>query len=432
MSKEKRKDSGWIETIYGDFWAKRKKLIIAGFVFPLIFCFLLYLEFSLVLSWMQNTPFNLEALFRSTMERIGYDIFLILFFPLLGFSIVFWFSVRSFLGFFELPLTRTWREVFKEEKKSPRFVLVKNIVISLLRFVGKLFHFLTVAVLYGTSFAPALIWGGLIYLYLDLYSIPNVINFVSLLPGVGDTLKQIATYTAQTFGRHLGEIQSIPQVCMIPLLGILILLMFPLFDRIQTSVLRKQRGNIKRILRNGFILILYNINFLDKLGRFLYTTFHCLFTDQTKTSLDVHVINDMNVDKAMHKILSTNQRCYIARIPFVGAELISEIERFPEPWQDEIVKIFKEEIERSWYLKLLLKLVKEKRTRPMMRGIAQKLSRHEAERVIFAVSENGCVAYALIGIPPPTYMTRKASILWCNDPTAKERILDEIDKLEST
>lgn len=142
MSKKKQKEIGWIELFYGDFWAKRKKLIIAGFFIPLFVCFFIHIEFSLLIYWLRDIPFNRETLFHGTLAKIGHTNFLILSLILLGFSIFYLAYATSFQRVIESPLRETCREVFKEKKMNPRLVLVKNIAISTLLFAGKTIFFL--------------------------------------------------------------------------------------------------------------------------------------------------------------------------------------------------------------------------------------------------------------------------------------------------
>lgn len=50
--------------------------------------------------------------------------------------------------------------------------------------------------------------------------------------------------------------------------------------------------------------------------------------------------------------------------------------------------------------------------------------------VFFSVNEEGVMAYALVRVPPPNYATRIVQRFWCSDPTIKDRIIAEIQKLE--
>lgn len=430
MSKKKRKEIGWIEIFYGDFWAKRKKLIIAGFFIPLFFSFFLYVEFSFLLSWIRGIPFNLETLFHETMAKIGYDKFLILFLILLGFSIFYFLYTASIFRFIESLLRKTWREIFQEKKKDPRLVLVKNILISSLVLSRRLFRWLILTMFFVIAFVLGILLSYLFYVYLDLFSIPSIIHFVSFLPFVGDTLTKIATYMVETLGTHAIEaFRNIPPVFAFLLFAILIFLMFPTFDLVETRLLRKRRGNIGQILKNGFRLTTLNLNLLNKLGDFFHRTFLCLFTDQATISIDIPIVNDRNLDIAMHTILSTNQRCYVVRLPAFSSKLVSEFEKLPKLWQEEVKKIFETELEKSAFLRILAKTTEEKRQK-VGEGVRRGLGECVPQWMTFAIGENGCIAYAMISVPPPTYMTRMITLLWCNDPGIKERIVDEIEKLE--
>lgn len=218
---------------------------------------------------------------------------------------------------------------------------------------------------------------------------------------------------------------------MLLLVTIPIFLMFPVFDRIETRVLRKQRGNFSQILKNGFGLTIFNLNFIGKVSNFLHRTFLCLFTDQSTVSIDIPVVNDRNVDTAIFNILSTNQRCYVVRVPNFGSpQFFSEIEKLPKPWQEEIWKTFEKESEKSRWLRFFVGMMKEKRARLRMEKLRKSALRRAPQWMIFAISENECIVYAFIEVPPPTYMTRIIRRLWCSDPNVKERIIDEIEILE--
>jgi len=430
MPKKKRKEIGWIEIFYGDFWAKRKKMIIAGFFIPLFFCFFIHLQFSLLSYWTRDVDFNLATSFHETMAKVGYDKFLILSLIFGGFSIFYLVYSTSLRRIFESPLRETWREIFEEKKQNPRLVLVKNIIISILLFGGKGLRWFIISVLYVVfAFIPGLLLGYLVYVYLDLFSIPSIINFVSVLPGIGDTLQKIASYVAEILGTYAGSaFQNIPPICILLLLAIPIFLTFPVFDRIETRVLRKRRGNIWQILKNGIKLTIFSLNFPQKVANFLYVTFLCLFTDQSTVSFDIPVVNDRNVDTAMHRILGTNQPCYVVRVPIMDApKLVSEIEKLPKSWQKEIEGTFKKEIEKS---RLLRFFMQERVSLGMRRGLKRGFGELVYQRMTFAMGKNGCIAYASISVPPPTHMTRKVTLLWCSDPGIKERIVDEIERLE--
>ena len=431
MSKKKRKEIGWIEIFYGDFWAKRKKLIIAGLFIPFFFSFFIYLEFSLLLDMMRDTPFNLETLFYEAMARIGYYNFLILSLIVVGVSILCLVYFTSFIRFFESPLKKTCREILKEKKANPRLVLVRNISMSVLLFSKKVMYWFVFGTAAAIALVPGIILGYLIYVYFDLFSVPSIIKFVSFLPGIGENLQKIATFISETFGTHASTVfYNIPQIYWPLIFAIPVFLMLPIFDRIETRLRTKQRGNIGQILKNGFTLNLLSLNLLSKLSNFLYTTFLCLFTDQSTISIDVPVINDRNIDQAMNTILGTNQRCYVVRLPMMGAEFISEIERLPKLWQEEIKKTFEGLIDESRLLKFLAGMVKEKRTREIMQRPQRRLLRLGTLWITFAIAENECISYAMFKVPPPTYMTRMIMLLWCNDPGIKERIVEEIERLE--
>ena len=349
MSKKSQKEAGWIETIYGDYWSKRKKIIIAGFFLPLLFCFFTYVEFSYILSWIYNTSFDLQSLFYEIITQFGQNTLLYLFLILVACAIILSQFFTSFLSFPEEALQGTHREIFIEKKSNPRSILMKNIFVSALNMSSEIvdlfISFLALAIL----FIPALLVGYVAYIYINLFSIPTLITNISLLPTVGEPLQDVAIFITETIGKEITQISTNMSPLLVALiLTIPIILVLAISDLIQSKVLRKQRGSIREILKNGTVFIIFNANFSGKIGGFIHTTLLCLFTQQGNLSFDIPIINDRNVDEAFQSVLGTDQQCYVLRVPRMSpTDLIQELEKLPKSLQDEIKETLKAQM-RKW------------------------------------------------------------------------------------
>lgn len=439
MSKKPRKEKGWIETIYGDYWAKRKKLIVVGFFIPLLFCFFTYLEFSYILSWMGNIPFDLHSLYFEIIAQCGQPTLLYTFLILIVVSTIILVFFSSLRRFFELPIKRTYQEIFIEKKGLPRTLLIKNIFISSLIHGSRVIDVFIVTLVLMILFIPALFVGYVAYTYINLSSIPTLITNISLLPNIGETLQEVAIFITETIGKEVNQIYiNMPPLLIAIILIIPIILLLAVYDLIESNVLRKQRGTFREILKNGLRLIIFNLNLAGKIGGFINTTLLCLFTQQTNVSLNIPVINDRNVEDAFQSVLGGNKVCYIVRVPNLSpAKTIQELEKLPKPLQDEIREALEAEM-KKWRFKILKSILEHIMKSDTMKSagkqIENRVSRAATKnlsRIICSMNENGVVAYALVNVPPPTHMTRIISMLWCSDPFVKERIVKKIEDLES-
>lgn len=425
---------GWIETFYGDYWVKRKKLVIAGLFLPLIFSFFLLLEVNCVLSVLYDLPYNHIMLYNRFIVTVGIGTIVAIFLISTVFFVLFSRHSTSYYGMFREPLEVIHQEIYVQKKPDPYIILVKSLCISCLRSAKKIFHLLAFYLGVLVAFVPSIIVGYLIFTWIDLFFLPEMANFLSIIPAIGDVLTEIVHFLLESVVSEAGvALQNIPVVYHTILLALPLLLLLPISDRIETSVHKRQRGNIANILGNGLRFIMANLNLPSKMGGFVYTTFLCLFTDQHCVSIDIPVVNSGNIQLAMQNVLGRNQKHYTAKLPLDPQEIMSQLEKFPEDILKEVEKVFKEEIIEGRLGKAMKTLWENEHWRETM----EKQREHFLKAIggltlIVGGNQDGVMAYAIVSKPPPAYMTRIIQRFWCSDPTVKSRIIDEINKLEFT
>jgi hypothetical protein len=437
MSEKKEKEMGWLELFYGDHWAKRRKLIIARFFLPLFFSILIYVECSCLRSCIYNEPSDLKLLFLEITTAIGRI-------PLLALSLILlcaffflqiYFAVR--LHYLEPALRATWNEIFVEQKLNPRMVLIKNTFATLIGFIGKFFHFIVLSSVYLILFIPGIIVGFLAWSYFNLFSLPKIVDFVSLIPTIGDTLQEILAFIVDAWGRQISEIlANLTPIYGALILAIPIILFLPLANRIETRILRKRRGNIRHVLKDGAYFLISNLNLPSKLAHFISVTLLCSFTDHSEVSIDIPIMNDRNVDQAMQSLLGLNQKCYIVRLPpFNPFRIQQELENLPQPIKDDLSKLLEREFAKlgGRVIKRIIELTKTSQyaRKKLERSLIKVRKLAEQTITICGIGENGVFAYAIVRKPPPEYMTRIVTALRCSDPNVKAKILAKIEELET-
>lgn len=420
------KEIGWIETFYGDYWGKRKKLIIAMFFIPLVFSFFLLLELNCIMALVLNSTYDFHIFHQSIGEMIGVPTIQIIFIVSLVFFLMFSAEGSISLNLFEKPLKSIYEEIYVQKKSDPYMILVKNFVLLSMRLSRRLFRFFLFLVGFAIILIPSIIVGFLNYVHLDLFLVPDFGTFLTLIPAIGEPLKNIILFVVEHIGTSVGlAFQNIPLLFHFLLLFIPLMLLASVADLIEASVSKRQRGNAKKILKNGLKLITMNLNFPCKVARFFYVTFLCLFTDQRNIGLNIPVINSRNIQTAMQNVLGESQS-YVARIPLDAEQIISEVEKFPSSVRGEI-----EDAVKEFQKTLVYKIIKTGMQRPSTR--ARLLKQQESIKqisVFLCVNAEGVMTYALVREPPPTYMTRVIEMLWCSDPTVKSKIIEELKKIE--
>jgi hypothetical protein len=428
--KSPNKGIGWIELIYGDYWAKKKKLIVAGLLIPLIFSFFLLLELNCISSAVSDLPYNPIIFFGMIIDNIGVPALVVIFLISVAFFLLFSLHLTSYFRVFETPLKTIHQEIYTQ-KKSPRYeILVKNFVISTFHYMEKIIYISLYSLGSLIVLIPSLVVGYLFYTYLDLFSMPEIANFISLIPAVGDALKGMVTFILESVVTKISPIlQGIPLIYHIIVFFIPMLFLVPLSDLLEATVQKRQRGNIRSILKNGLLFVIKSLNFPRKTANFIYTTFLCLFTDQRTVSLDIPVVNSRNIELAMQNVLGVDQDCYIAKLPLFAQQILSEIERFPASIKNEIEQAYRDIIKKKIFSKKMMEALMERKD---LMAKFQKQQEYVGKNtnVIFGVNEKGVMAYAIVNLPPPAYMTRIILRLWCTDPTVKGMIVDELRKLE--
>jgi hypothetical protein len=131
----------------------------------------------------------------------------------------------------------------------------------------------------------------------------------------------------------------------------------------------------------------------------------------------------------MQNVLGVDQDCYIAKLPLFAQQILSEIERFPASIKNEIKQAYRDIIKKKIFSKKMMEALMERKD---LMAKFQKQQEYVGKNtnVIFGVNEKGVMAYAIVNLPPPAYMTRIILRLWCTDPTVKGMIVDELRKLE--
>jgi len=437
MTEERTKEHGWIEIIYGDYWTKRKKLIIAGFFMPLFFAFLTFIEFFYIFTHLYGVQTTSKSLFLEIITKINAKLFGALFLSsVFLFLLIMVYFDYSFSSALKSLLKKTWQEIYEERKANPKAILVKNMLITVVRwFTERLNFILLLPFLYILAILSIFV-GYLTYVYLGLFLIPQIVAWITVLPLIGDTLQKIVIIILDVIGQFF---EHVPRIYVVFSLPILIIFLILYSNLVESRTLRKQQESCWQTLKNGLKFMLRHLNFPKKIASFIYYTFLCLLTDQSTVSLDIPIINDRNIDDAMKKVLGTNYQCYVIRISLMGPQSFSEeIEQLPINIRAEIMATLEKEI-KKWQNKFMAKVmfpILEKIV--SFRSVTEKSITEYEKRLIkrrnlflvCGINENGCIAYAIVEVPQPMRITRIISRFWCSDPDIKERIITEIRRLE--
>lgn len=423
MGKSKKTKTGWIETLYGDYWTKKKKLIIAGAVIPLIFSLLVLIELNSFLSIVLGTNYDPINNYSNAVNFVGIWIILLAFGVAVVLCVFVGFRANSVGKIFDDTLKIVHEEIYVQKKSNTYEILEKNFCLSIVRWSGKLVPVVVTFFVILLLTIPNAVFGCFSNLAIDFYSVSHISTLASYIPSIGDQLKSVSSFLfiflptefQSTFQNFSILIQSL-------VVFVIILLFFPFFDHIEATLSYRQKGNARQIMKSGFWLTINSLNLPVKIGNFIYVTLLCLFTDQKTVSLNIPVINIDNVETAMQKALTPN-KCYVARLPMNAKTIISDIKKCPVEFQHEIEAEFKKiGLGTTAFVE---GMNRNKSYRKRQDLIAQTVW------IIFGVNEDYVRTYAIVQKKSQNYVSRIIETLWCSDPLVKKRILEELDVLES-
>jgi hypothetical protein len=427
---KRRKGLGPIALVYGDHWSKRKYLILAGMIFPLLFSFLFLIELSYALSLLNNVSYDPISLYYMLQAKIGESTLIILFvISVIGFFSLGCYSFYVF-QFFKEPLKSIHQEIFIQKKPNHYEILVKEFCIAIVHSFQRYAYYGFFLIMIAIVFIPSLISGYMGFTLLDVSSAPQIGSFLGTIPVFGETIRDALKFVFESIGREVSlGFQSLPVSWQALIVLVPILIIIPLSDLIEASVQRRQRGDFKRIMKNGLLIVVKNLVLPSKVANFISTTLVCLFTDQRSVALDVVVVNPRNVELAMQKVLGANSQCYVGKISFDPEKLRSEVQKCPPNIQEEIRGALKNLLKKGFVKQYTENIIRQRiRHRKSFQG---QLEVARSINTIFGVNEEGVMAYAVVRSPPPNYMTRIIMLFWCSDPDAKNRILEKLEKLDS-
>jgi hypothetical protein len=422
MSKTSSKDrKGWIEAVYGDYWSSKKELIVVGFFAPIVFSFLLLFEVSSVAA-VFNIPFKPWAHFYGFIAWVGLTLIVSFTFLSIVISLLYRYVTEK-LGakLFMAPLDLIYKEIYIDKKPNQFGILEKNFTIATLRAFKLARSSLTVLGLYGILFIPGLVIGFLGYILFVVILVPNLSLVVKYLPIVGVNVSS-SIQTAFASIRNISQPSWIntatAAILSISILVIMIFL-FGFMNLVETNTYSRYRGNIRIVLGSGIFAMIKNLNLPNKIADFAYTTVLCFFTDQKTTSLNIPIINPKNIETAMQNALDGEQECYIARLPLDFNKILENLKKCTPEFIKEIQTELKQVSEED---RIFIESL-AKKTPP-------KVYTQVGNTSVVCGLNDGVKAYAILQ-KQPVYSSRLIQILWCSDPLTKNRIIDNLQTLES-
>jgi hypothetical protein len=425
MSKTLRKEErGWIETIYGDYWSVRKKLIIAGFFVPMMFSILLLFLMDSISS-IFGFPFEPWIHFQGIITHVGLGIILEFSLLLIVISLLFRYTGERLVKLFHGPLDLIYKEIYIDKKPNQFGILEKNFIITILRSVRRFLVFAFVLTIYGILYIPSLIIGYFSYLLLIVGTVPNLSLIIKYVPFVGEGAASSidSMFTSMTNISNPSWFNTTTAIILITAILASMLLVFGFIDLVDSNTNIRYRGNGGNVLINGLKTTIGDLHFPNKIANLAYTTILCLFTDQKTTSLNIPIINPKNIEGAIQNAMGSTQECYIARLPFDIKRIREILEKCPQEFMDEIKKEYGKIGER----------VKTFATSYGRRSYTPRTVTQMANvSIIYGLNSDGVKAYALVLKQPPNYSSRLIQTLWCSDPVVKDRIVHELRTLEWT
>lgn len=181
------------------------------------------------------------------------------------FFFLFSFHLTSYYDTFRKPLEAIYQEIYVQKKANPYQILVKNFCIAGLDSLKKMFYLNLFGWGFAIVFIPSILVGYLIYTHLDLFFVPDVATSISLMPLIGEPLQDMVAFLYESAGREIAlGLQSIPLAFQSIILFLPILFIIAVSDLIQATIQRRQRGNIRSILKRGLIFTVFNLKLSRK------------------------------------------------------------------------------------------------------------------------------------------------------------------------
>lgn len=426
MSKTSPKDQkGWIEAVYGDYWSVKKKLIVVGFFAPIVFSILLLFEMSSVAA-VFNFPFEPWAHFYGFIAWVGLTLIVSFTIVSVVVSLLFRF-VNEKLGakFFMGPLDLIYKEIYIDKKPNQFGILEKNFTIAGIR-AFKLFPYLLVILaLYGILFLPSLVIGYLGYILFIVILVPHLSLVIKYLPIIGVNVSSSiqSAFTSITNISQPSWINTTTATILSIVILVTMIFLFGFMDLVETNTYSRYRGNIRTVLVNGIGAMIRNLNLPYKIADFAYTTVLCFFTDQKTTSLNIPIINPKNIETAMQNALDGEQECYIAKLPLSYNKILENLKKCTPEFIKEIQTELNQVSEDN---KIIVTNFAQKNFTLNARARIQM----ENTSVVCGLNADGVKAYAILQ-KQPVYSSRLIQTLWCSDPIIKNRIIDNLQTLES-
>jgi len=425
MSKKSLKDPrGWIEAIYGDYWSAKKKLIMAGFLVPFVFSILFLFEANILLT-IFNIPFDPWMHFNGIIEYVGLTVIIIIVFILsivsLSLQLI---GDRMLSKIFIDPLNSLYNEIYVKKSANQKGMLEKHLFVALLHSIKQFVYFLLFLFIGILLYIPSLFFGYLGYIQLTLYFIPKLSLLVKFFPLIGESIGNSIQLMFESIINisQASWLNTTTTIIIGSVIFVALLAIFGFMDLIESSTNVRYRGDSKTVLKNGIKTTIDSLNLPRKIAKLVYTTFLCLFTDQKGISLNIPVVNGKNVEIAMQNALSTTKPCYIAKLPLDPKRLIEIINDSPPEFQQEIKGAFKK---ISKHDKAFLTSFGKSFSSQNKKYVARL-------HIIYGLNEENVKSYAVVYKQPSNYSSRLIQTLWCSDPVIKDKIIHNLESLESS
>jgi hypothetical protein len=412
----------WLNEIYGEYWSKNNRLIVAGFFVPLVVSILSLFELNSILS-IFSYPFDPWINYRTIVSSISLVVMLSIVIISFGISLILTATVdHLYRSAILKPLELIHKEIYVEKKPNDFGIFEKHLIISTVKSLNKIVVVGIFSLAYAFLYIPSIVAGGLTYVLFMLVAVPEISNIVKFLPIVGQT----AADDIQRGFRLLTSVSNpawLNQGSSIILSVVLLLCLLSLFafmNLIETNT-KCQYRTAKIALSDGFATTISNLNLSRKLANLFFITGLCLFTDQKQVSLNIPVVNSNNVEKAIQSTLSNGEEIYLAMVP-INKEIVETFQKMKPEYREEVKKNLRELDEESIGLMVALQTGVKNFTKDVTGG---------GSIVICGLNSQGVKAYAVINKNTSEYSSRTIEVLYCSDPLIKQKILGNLKKLDA-
>lgn len=425
------KDLGVLRIIFGDYWTRRKRSTILGFIIPLGISIPLIEVACNLLRWARIAVLSPTEILDFVLQSWS-NCFWVSFLGLtLVYSTIWYVTEDWFLARFLMQIIQmTRRDMFEchIDAQDHSLMLLKNFISSGARNLGGFFGAQIVGFVGFLLLAPSLLVGVVGYDLLA-FSAGSALDPLKGIPTV-DYLIAFANWVAIST-------QSQPPVLKALLLLASIVVLSAFLDLIRCTEQRALRGRSREIIQRGLRNLILDLCFPRKLGGLAYLTMAGLFSDRRTISLDIPILSENKLFEAMQEELGEggSKGCVTMKMPMLDPNMFTLLRSFPDEMKNEIIADM-----QPGRVKLLRSLLKRERFRKSLERYAKRTEENWQRKIldmqrrgvidaslVCSVAEDGVSAYAFLMVPPASHRCRIVRRLWCSDHELKASIVRKVE-----